>query len=415
MAYFAFSHLALILAFVCLGAFPHSAMGFFYHSWMMVPVHLVTLGWVSASILGALYMIAPMGLRSRLAESRLDQVAFGAYVCGLGGMLAHFWIAKYGGMLWSACGVLFAVLVVGWRTVAATGRAPMALGVRLHLGFAVLNFMGVALLGGVMGFAKIGRPLVGSPLSNLFAHFHLAAVGWVLMMVCGVAYRLMPMLIPAAVPRGAGPVASAVLLQAGVLGVSLSLLLGRPWLGVSSLLVLAGIGVFFTSVIWMLRNRRSRARGLPAIDYGLLHVAQAMLYLLLAVGLGSSFVFAPWSEAERLDWIPIYGILALLGFASQMILGVGARLFPLYAWLLALADGGFKTPPASPHGFVSSRLQAAVFWLWTVGVPCLLFGFLRQSPRWVAGASVLLGLAALGSAASFRRVFQQAHDAPAPD
>lgn len=411
--YFAFSHLALVLAFLCLATFSQSAMGFFYHPWMMVPVHLVTLGWLSASILGALYMIAPMALRSRLVEGRLDKAALVAYICGLGGMLAHFWIDSYGGMLWSALGVIFAIVVVGSRTIKAVARSPIALGVKLHLSLAFINFLGVALLGVVMAFAKIGwlplsALLLGSPLSKVYAHFHLAAIGWILMVICGVAYRLLPMLIPTAVPRGAGPIASALLMQAGTLGVLCSFLFERPWLKVSGLLILAGLGAFAASVAWMLRNRRPPAKGLRRPDYGLMHVVQAMLYLLLTVGLGLSFVFLPWPELELLAWIPIYAILGLLGCAASMILGIGSRLFPLYAWLLAFAEAGFEPPPISPHDLSLRGLQAAVLGLWTLGVPTLALGFFWQRPAVVVGGAVLLGLAGLGSAGNFRHVLRQA-------
>jgi hypothetical protein len=31
--------------------------GFFYHSWMVAIVHLITLGWITCSILGAIYIV----------------------------------------------------------------------------------------------------------------------------------------------------------------------------------------------------------------------------------------------------------------------------------------------------------------------------------------------------------------------
>jgi cbb3-type cytochrome oxidase subunit 1 len=39
-------------------------------------------------------------------------------------------------------------------------------------------------------------------LANVFAYAHLAAVGWVSLMVVGVAYRLLPMVLPSELRRG---------------------------------------------------------------------------------------------------------------------------------------------------------------------------------------------------------------------
>ena len=91
--------------------------------------------------------------------------------------------------------------------------------------------------------------------------------------------------------------ASAGLLQAGASGLVLSWLTEWPLRMVSCVLVLAGVGIFLGQVVWMLRHRRRRAKGLPAVDVGMLHVAQGMVYLLLALGLGLSFVFGNWDAA----------------------------------------------------------------------------------------------------------------------
>jgi hypothetical protein len=40
--------------------------GFFYHSWMVGDVHLVTLGWITFSIFGAMFLVAPLALRTAM-------------------------------------------------------------------------------------------------------------------------------------------------------------------------------------------------------------------------------------------------------------------------------------------------------------------------------------------------------------
>ena len=54
---------------------------------------------------------------------------------------------------------------------------------------AFLNILGAATLGVLIGFDKVYHFLPGFVLANVFAHAHLAALGWATMMVVGVAFR----------------------------------------------------------------------------------------------------------------------------------------------------------------------------------------------------------------------------------
>src|SRR6185503_7843074 len=62
--YFGVAHVALALAFAAVAADPRGVSGFFYHARMLAVVHLVTLGWITASILGSLYLVGPIALRA---------------------------------------------------------------------------------------------------------------------------------------------------------------------------------------------------------------------------------------------------------------------------------------------------------------------------------------------------------------
>jgi hypothetical protein len=66
-------------------------------------------------------------------------------------------------------------------------RGPSA-----HIVLAFVNVFGAATMGVLIGFDKVYHFLPGFVLANVFAHAHLAAIGWASMMVVGVAYRLLP-------------------------------------------------------------------------------------------------------------------------------------------------------------------------------------------------------------------------------
>ena len=62
LLYFAFAHFCLGLGFAALVVSPGLPAGFFHHPRMVALVHLVTLGWITSSILGAFYIVGPLAL-----------------------------------------------------------------------------------------------------------------------------------------------------------------------------------------------------------------------------------------------------------------------------------------------------------------------------------------------------------------
>jgi len=214
LLYFSTAHVSLALACLLAGLWPHAVAGFFYHSWMVAIVHLVTLGWITFSILGAIYIVGPIALGMPMPARRWDYAAYGFAIVGVIGMVAHFWIQEFGGMAWSAATVTLGIVYVASRIVRGLETAHIPVAVKLHIAFACLNIAIAASMGILLGFDKAYHFLPGFVLSNVFAHAHLAAIGWATMMVVGVSYRLLPMTLPSKMPTGRSMVASAILLEA---------------------------------------------------------------------------------------------------------------------------------------------------------------------------------------------------------
>ncbi len=86
----------------------------------------------------------------------------------------------------------------------------------------------------------------------------------------------------------------------------------------------------YGGVGWMLRNRRPPPAGHPRPDPGVWHAVQALMYLVVSLGLGVHLAFSPESElTNRLA--PLYGIFGLLGFFGQLVVGVEARILSMFA------------------------------------------------------------------------------------
>jgi hypothetical protein len=168
----------------------------------------------------------------------------------------------------------------------------------------------------------------------------------------------------------------------------------------------------------MIRQPRRPPAALPQPDFGARHALAAVAWLFVSALTGIVLAFAPASE-WTLRAALAYGVFGLVGFLSQMVIGVGARLLPMYSWYLALAGAGFEQPPVSAHEMPVRTLQRGTFVAWTLGVPCLAGGFFFNAvPFLAAGAWMLLAgvlLSAANTVVVLRHAFPRRQTARSQD
>jgi hypothetical protein len=409
--YFGAAHVALALAFGAVAVDPRGVSGFFYHPRMLGIVHLVTLGWITASILGSLYIIGPIALRVWIPATWLDYIAFVLVFIGIVGMVAHFWMQDYAGMAWSAGTVGAGIMAVGVHVLRRLRAATLPRAVSAHIVLAFVNVLGAATMGVLIGFDKVYHFLTGYVLANVFAHAHMAAIGWASMMVVGVAYRLLPMVLPAAMPSGPRVWISAVLLQTGVWGLFVTLLRRSPLVWMFALIVIAGFVAFASQVVWMLRRPRPRPPGLHRPDPAVLHVGASFAWLAVASVLGVWLTLAA-SSSVMLRVAMAYGVFGLVGFLSQMVVGMEGRLLPIFAWYWAYANTGYKGPVPSQHEMPWRHGREFVFVLWLFGVPALAGGLAFDAVPFVSAAAWCLLIATLMDTVNVVRILRYAFLTP---
>jgi hypothetical protein len=411
LAYFALAHLSLLVAFAALALRPDLPGGFFYHPRMIALVHLITVGWISGSILGAIHIVAPLALGLPLPVGRADWVAFGSFAIGLPGMAAHFWLGTYEGMAWSAGMVTATILWVAVRVARGLPRADVSWPVAVHVGLAFANILAAAAVGILIGLNQT-RGFLASPLALMFVHLHLAAVGWATMMVVGLAYRLIPMFLPAAMPKGARLALSAVLLETGLLVTAWALLSESAWLIAGAVLIAGGFVSFVHVIRGVVKQRMPRPPALPRRDWSVWQSHAAMFWCLATVSLGLALAFGvPGDWFLATAWI--YGVAGLVGFLTQMVVGMQGRLVPLYAWYRARASLGGGQPDWAANALPSAGPARVIFLLWAAGVPLLAWSLAAGDPRGTAlAASLLTGGVALNGAYllfMLRRATEQRH------
>jgi hypothetical protein len=398
IVYFTAARVAVMVALLAVALDPTVAAGYFYHPRLIAIVHLVTIGWLTFSIYGSLYIVGPFAMRIALPTSWPDYVVCVAAVVGLVAAVGRFWQNDIATGGWWAALVLPAAVWLAIRILSALRASPVQRGVTAHLALAFLNFFAAAALGVTLGIDRARNLLPAPTLSNLSAHAHLAAVGWVGLMAVGVGYRLFPMVLPAAMPSGRSLYVSVVLIQAGVLASAAGWLLQRGWLvPAGAACIGGGFLAFLLHVRWMLARQKPRPPALPSPDFGALQALCALVCLALAIAMGVYLAVAPMTPLTvRLTLA--YGIVGLIGFFAQLVAGMEYRLLPYFAWYWAFANTRFKGPVPSPHEMPIPGVQRAAFFLWLAGVPLLAVGAAWPLPRLVSAGAwlILLAIAAGG-------------------
>jgi hypothetical protein len=190
-------------------------------------------------------------------------------------------------------------------------------------------------------------------------------------MVMGVGYRLLAMLFPAKPPTGAPTWLTLLLFELGLLGLAGAMMTRSPRTGPFAIVLALGLLLFLGLVLRMRRHLVPAPAKLRRPDWGVLHVAQALLYLGVTTGVGLSLALG---TETNVTGIGIYGVVGLLGFLAQMILGVEMRLLPMFAFTESFARSGHEALPPSPHDMAWRPLQAVSLAGWTLGVPLLAWG-----------------------------------------
>jgi hypothetical protein len=317
-------------------------------------------------------------------------------------------------MAWSAGLASLAFLRASVRVLPRLAAAKVPTAVKVPVGLALVNIVVAAGLGVLLGINKLFAFLPVSHLQAVLAHAHLAALGFGTLMVMGAGYRLLPMILPAAMTQGRGPLVSALLVEAGVLGLAASFFTDGRGRAVFALVSAAGVFLFLGHVAAMLRDPRPAPPQRPRPDLPRAQALVALACLALATLGGLALVIAPGLDASSPLGM-VYGVLALVGFLAQMVIAVQQRLLPLAAWLGAFAGAGYHAMPSSLHDAPGRALPAVAFAGWTLGTPLLAAGLgLESLPALRLGAALLLAGTAAHAAGLVRTLRRLRATGPAP-
>ena len=304
--------------------------GVFLTPHLLVLTHLTALGWLTMIAMGALYQFVPVVLDVPIFSERLGKLQFYLYLAGVLGLTYEMGSGQLQTVAWPAALLVLAIGVFLYnmgRTLRRVERWSLTGWYIL----AALTSLGLVVLAGfALALNLILRFLPLSQLAFVEAHAHLAALGWLGMLVIGVSYKLTPMFAlshPFDEWRLGKPI--FILVTTAVVGLFVSLLLrlGTLPLMACVLAAAAAAGLYAWDYATMLRVRRRRP-----IDLTQQHNIAGVCGLLLATLLGLALVLTPAGEPVHARLQLAYAVVALAGWLGLTTLGQLYKIVPFLVW-----------------------------------------------------------------------------------
>lgn len=309
-------------------------------------IHLLTLGWLSVSIFGALQVFSGVALGGNPIPQKAASKARWTWCVGvvlfvLGLALQHAALVIAGFFFIGVALVIYTVLIIPVLAAAKRGQIT-----RIFTIIAFLSLWCAWLLGVSGGFVRIGIvPVWLTLLPGYFsAHLLLALFGWVGSMVIGVGSHLVPMfalskkcsLIPLKIALGFWITLPFVAI--------ISAFYPDPWSTIGWWIAAAGSFAWAMQFYVYLKARVRREK-----DQGLQIASLATIFLLVA-----------WLGAISIKDHTSFIALLLVGWLCFFTLGIYHRVLPFLVWFMRYSKPVKGTVPPRVKDLINTKIASIV-------------------------------------------------------
>lgn len=350
--------------------------------------HALTLGFLAMSMLGALMQMLPVVAGASLPAPRLvSWLSHVPLAAGTVALMTGFLTARP-----AAFAIAIALLGSSFAGFLAAATLSLARavssvtvgGMRLALGSLGIT----ALLGLALALLRTGGWTPPAVEAAMAAHVAFGLLGWVLLLVIGVAYQVVPMfqITPPYPPRLSRRLAAT--LFALLLFHAATPLLPQA----AALIVDAGLaGGILLFALATLRLQARRRRSLPDVTLDYWRLGMASLIACVVVWLAAQFR-ATWADSDAYPLL--LGVLFIGGFAVSVVNGMLYKIVPFLAWfhLQAQLQARAGSIPTMKD-MIAERRARWQFRVHLGACALLVAGLFWPQLVWVAG--MMLALSAL--------------------
>ncbi len=305
--------------------------------WPLAALHLVTLGVLVMSAIGASLQLLPVATRQPVRWLRAPVLVWWLYTPGVVAVALGMGLA-WPRLLAVGAGAVLLALAIFAVVLADNLRGARGMPVVVAHGWAALAcLVGVGLTAATLAAGWLGHALLDRS-AALALHLVFAVFGFMGLLSFGLSYILVPMFALAPAPAPRPSLVSAVLAMAAIA------LAAAAGVGAAQPLRLAALAIGAIAVALHLRLMhgalRSGMRRSLGLSFTMIRLAWAMLVASLALALAIVL-------AAPVDGLPaLFALFVLGGWLLSFLFGMLQRILPFLA-SMHLARGQRRAPTAS--------------------------------------------------------------------
>lgn len=405
LPFYVYAALSFILATILLLLNTHLVDEHFFHPHTLAIVHSMALGWGTMIIFGASHQLLPVLIEGKLDSNLLAYLTFIFSGIGIPFLIVGFYQFQTGFLLQTgAILVNLGVLCYMTNVLSSIYESKKHDVHAWYMGAAALWLFSTTFFGLLLVFNFTRQLLPNNSVAYLSIHAHMGLIGWFLMLVIGVASRLIPMFLISKYDNKKTLWLIFILINLSLLSFIFLNEINAPSFSLYLPLLISLLGiVLFARHCYAAYRVRIRKNVDNQMKISLLSVLQMLLPKIVLFVI---LILLPKGQFSKMGIL--YGFSIFFGWLTAIILGMTFKTLPFIVWNKVYHNKAHAGKTPVPKDLFSEKIYDTMSVVYLVGFLLFLIGIIFSSEFLLKiGAFALVTSAALYVSNVFKTLLHQ--------
>ncbi|MCC6635379.1 MAG: cytochrome c oxidase subunit I [Chitinophagaceae bacterium] len=377
LPFYLYAAISFIVASIFLLLSSNTFLAHYFQPHILAITHIMALGWGTMIILGASHQLVPVLIEGELYSYKLAHLSFILSAIGIPLLVYGFYVfdmgtpAKWGGRL-VLLSILCYLINIGYSISKSKKENVHA----VYVFTSVIWLFITVSLGLALVYNFTYNFLPQNSLHYLPLHVHTGILGWFLLLVIGVASRLIPMFL---ISKYTNPTILWIILwlinTALISFIIIFFYLPLSYTLIPDFLLFAAI-VLFIYYCYNAYKQRIRKQVDEQVKLSLLSTVLMLLPILLLFIIIILFIN---SSAENYQPMVAYGFMIFFGWITAIILGMTFKTLPFIVWNKIYHQRSNKGKTPNPKDLFSNTIFKIMSIAYILGIVIFLLGLVFEN------------------------------------